>query len=460
MIGKIRSRIAGQRFRRAAGQDGFALVMVLMSVSLLTIIGALSLMISLSSLQGAVNMKPEDRAFQIAEDGLAIAHARLTDNMVNSTPYEFSGNSQGGDYAVTITGATPFFNVVCASRYTSGDGTYRRKISENVTWYGDQAFDVMRNYLFYAHHNLSITIGDLAHVGVPIGINGNVRAGNQVSIGLHPVVGLGDGLTINGRVEAMNGVSLDSQAAAIGLGSKLNIKNDIKTNGTAYLHAPGFGLLVFSGYLNCQSVYAENISVQGAGITINGSENSPWSNLQPVYEPRPTFEYFKALAVQQNHFYEGNRTFSDMNLGDMENSSVTVVYCTGDLTLSNFSWEQPNMKGVFVCEGNFYTGLALSFSSGSKFQVIAKGNAVFNNTWNFGSSGGTDEFFIWSGNDAIINMGMFSGIKLQVTSMHDIDVNSYNILSTCQVNYGAPDIDIGGYPIGVTIRDWKELPSE
>ncbi len=445
---------------RASGEEGFALVMVIMAVSMLTIIGALSLMMSISSLSSAVNMKPEDRSFQIAEDGLAIAHARLTENLVTTTPFEFSGNSQGGDYAVTITGNTPFFNVVSSSSYTQGGNTYRRKLSENVTWYGDQAFDVMRNYLFYAHHDLNILVGDIAKVGVPIGINGNVRAGNQVNVGLHPVVGLGDGLTINGRVEAMNAVNLSSQAAVLGLGSRLSIKNDIKTNGTATLQAPGFGLLLFSGYLNCQSVYAQNIVVHGAGVSVNGTENPGWSNLQPVYEPRPTFEYFKALAVQQNHYYEGNQTFSDMNLGDMENSSVTVIYCTGDINLSNFSWNQPNMKGVFICEGNFNTSRALTFASGSKFQVVARGNANFNNTWNFGSFGSSDEFFIWTGNDANINMGMFSGLKLQVTSMHDINVTSLNILSTCQVNYGAPDIDIGGYPIGVTVRDWKELPSE
>ncbi len=436
------------------------MVMVLMAVSFLTIIGALTLMISLSSLSGAVNMKPEDRCFQIAEDGLAVAHARLTDNMVNTTPYEFTGNSQGGDYSVVVTGSTPYFNVISASTLTSGGNTYRRKLSENVTWYGDQAFDVMRNYLFYAHRDVNIYVGDIAKVGVPIGINGNVRAGNDVNVGLHPVVGLGDGLTINGRVEAMHAVNLSSQSALLGLASKLSIKNDIKTNGTATLHAPGFGLLLFSGYLYGTNVYGQNIVLQGAGVNLSGGTYSPWSNLQEVYEPRPTFEYFKALAVQQNHYYAGDQTFSDMNLGDLENSSVTVIYVAGDLTLSNFTWNQPNMKGVFICEGSFHSSRALTFASGSKFQVVAQGNANFNNSWNFGTSGSSDEFFIWTGIDANINMGMFSGLKLQVTAMRDINVSSLNILSTCQVNYGAPDIDIGGYPIGVSVRDWKELPSE
>lgn len=458
MLGrKIRLKI-----RMLSGEGGFALVMVLMAVSVLSIIGALALITSLASLEGAVNMKPEDRAFQIAEDGLSIAHAHLTDNLVDTSPYTFSGSSQGGDYNVTITGTTPFFNVVSSSSYTSGGDTYRRKLSENVTWYGDQAFDAMRNYLFYAHHNVNIDVGSLLRVGVPMIFNGSMRATNVVSIQLVSLLAGGSGVTVNGRVEGMNGVSLRAQPAVLNLGCSMTINSDIKTNGTATLVAPGGLLLLLSGHLYTQNVYAASISRQGSGVHINGSQVTPWSNLPAVYEPRPTFEYFRALAKQQNHYYEGDTTFGDTNMGDLENSSSTVIYCTGDLTLSNFNLERPNMKGVFITEGNFYTSRNIRVAEGSKFQVVAKGDAYFNNSWDFGGMGATDEFFIWSGHDTTIDLGMFAGIKLQVTSMNDVNVRDTQLLtlSQCVVNYGAPDIDIGGYPIGVAVRDWKELPSE
>ncbi len=443
------------------GEKGFAMVMVLFSVTLLTIIGALALIISVSSLQAAVNMKPEDRAFQIAEDGLSIAHARLTDNLVNTNPYAFDGTSQGGDFSVTITGTTPYFNIVSSASYTSGGATYRRKLSENVTWYGDQAFDAMRNYLFYAHHNINISVGQLLRAGVPITFNGNMRATNMVNGNLAAAVSLlGGGFTINGKVEGMNGVDLSCEAQLLNLGCEMHINDDIKTNGTATLRAPGGLLILLSAHLYAQNVYAAAISRQGNGVHIDGSQVAPWSNLQPVYEPRPTFEYFRALAKQQNHYYQGDMTFGDTNMGDLENSSTTVIYCTGDLTLSNFNMERPNMKGVFICEGNFYTSRNIRVSEGCKFQVVTKGNAYFDNTWDYGGKGQTDEFFIWSGHDTNIDLGMFAGIKLQVTSMNDINVSDRHMASQCVVNYGAPDIDIGGYPIGVAVRDWKELPSE
>ncbi len=456
----------GATHGRLREQDGFAMVMVVLAVSLLSIIGALSLLIAASSLKGIVNMKPEDRAFAIAEDAIALAHARIVGGVVTASPYTFNGTRQGGNYRVRITmpitGSTHNFTVVASSDYSSNGATYQRTISEDVSYYGDQAFDAMRNYLLFAGHNLTVRVDDLLSAGIPMRINGNIRAQNQTSLYLNPFLGIGDGLTINGRVEGQTGVYIESVPNFVGLLSDLTVNDDILSNGTVSLRGNGFWLLFVRllGWVNTQDISANAITRTGSGCPSGGVETQGWQNLPQVYVPQPNLEYYKALAQQQGNYFVGDKTFNSGNLSDYSKSSVTVIYATGNMTMNGFFWNQPNMKGVFVCEGNFTANNTLKFLQNSKFQVIAKNNVTLNSNWDFMEFGTSDEFFMWSGHDVQLNMGMFSGLKLQVTALNDITVDSDNIVGTCQVNYSPPDVDVGGFPIDVVVSDWKELPSE
>ncbi len=461
---------------RLRAQDGFAMVMVVMAISLLSIIGALSLLVAASSLEGVVNMKPEDRAFAIAEDAIALAHARIIDGEVVSSPYSFSGSRQGGNYSVTITGSTPNFSVVSSADYTSEGTTYRRKIAENVTYYGDQAFDAMRNYLFFAGHNLNINANSFVSALSGIEINGNIRAQNATNVNFAPTIGIGNGLTINGRVEGQSSVYLNSDTA-IGLLSYLTVNGDILSNGTATLRANGWMLLLLpiNGFLRVlQDVQANSIVKQAVNysgsITISGTQQSGWHDLPAVYVPRPNMAYYKALAQQQGNYYEGNQTFNNKKLSDFQLnlSSGTVIYVAGNVNLNGFVWDQPSARGVFVCEGDFNASSNFQFLfSDSKFQVITQGNATFSNTWNF-LAGSTRQFFIWAGNNATINMGMLQLVNyqptaLQVTALNDVTLNSNNIISGAsyvRVTYSPPDVDLGGFPIDVVVTNWRELPSE
>lgn len=453
----------GAAHGRLREQDGFAMVMVILAVSLLSIIGALSLLVAASALKGVVSMKPEDRAFAIAEDAVALAHARIVGGLVTESPYTFNGTRQGGNYNVTITGSTPNnFTVVASSDYSSNGATYRRKISEDVSYYGDQAFDVMRNYLLFAGHNLTVRVDDLLSAGIPMRINGSIRAQNQTSLYLNPLIGIGDGLTINGRVEGQAGVYIESVPNFVGLLSDLTINDGILSNGTVSLRGNGFWLLFVRllGWVNTKDISANAITRTGSGFQSSGVETQGWHSLAQVYVPQPNMEYYKALAQQQGNYFVGDKTFNSGNLSDYSKSSVTVIYATGNMTMNGFFWNEPNMKGVFVCEGNFTANNTLKFLQSSKFQVIAKNNITLDSDWDFMEFGTSDEFFMWSGHDVRLNMGMFSGLKLQVTALNDILVDSDKILSTCQVNYSPPDVDVGGFPIDVVVSDWKELPSE
>lgn len=124
------------------------------------------------------------------------------------------------------------------------------------------------------------------------------------------------------------------------------------------------------------------------------------------------------------------------------------------------------MEGVFVCEGDFTASQQMRFQVDSKFQVVAGGNVNFNNvSWAFDwitfLDPGETSFFFWSGNDAFIDLGMFADQNLQVTAVHDINVYSSDSLwSAPNVNYRSPDVDVAGFPVDMTVSDWKELPSE
>lgn len=467
--------VAGAR-KRLREQDGFAMVMVVLAVSLLSIIGALTLLIAASSLKGVVNMKPEDRAFAIAEDALAIAQSRIVDNAITASPYTFSGSTQGGDYNVTVTGAYPSFTVTSASSYVSGGTTYRRKIAEDVTYYGDQAFDAMRNYMFFANHNLNINTSDLVAALNGIEVNGNIRAQNLTSVYFTPHVGIGAGVTINGRVEGQNGVFIDSECS-LALLSKLTINGDVLSNGTATLRANGriLAILQLNGWLDVTGDVRANTIVKqplvySGSISVDGTEQQGWTDLPQVYVPRPNMTYYKAVAQQQGNYYEGNQNFNNKKLSDFQlsASSGTVIYVAGNMNLNGFVWDQPSARGTFVCEGDFNATSELQFLySTSTFQVIAGGNAAFSNNWHF-LAGSERQFFIWAGNDANINMGMFSLLNwqptaVQVTAMHDINLNAGGTIAAakyCRFTYRPPDVDIGGFPIDVVVHNWKELPSE
>ncbi|MEW6553157.1 MAG: PilX N-terminal domain-containing pilus assembly protein [Actinomycetota bacterium] len=456
-------------------EQGFALIVVLIALLMLSVLGAASLLLMVSSLKGMANMRPEDRAFQVAESGLYVAHAKIVNNEVR-TPVTASGSVLGGDYSVSmqpVGGSTTDYVVVSEGSYVDGGTTYRRKLQENIYYSGDQAFDAMRNYLFFAGRDLNIDVGEIINVGVPITINGNMRAEEDVNISCHPVISLGDGLTINGSIEGKRSINVDVAPTLLSVRTNLfgemraGDALDASSTGTINLHTDGWLLAQGIIYAAATSSYKWDMY----RTSLVERKDGPWDTIvkgnqvnsrgvDKVYVPEPNFDYYKAIAKDQGNYFEGDKTLSG-NLGTYASSSVTVIYCTGNMTLNGFAWNLPNMKGILVCEGTFTANNTLQFASGSQFQVIANGDIVFNNDWSFLGLGSTNDYFFWSGNDAWIDLGMFSEQRLQVTALRDVNVfSNENLFATCSVTYKPPDIDVAGFPIDLTITNWKELPSE
>ena len=475
-------------------EEGFAIVVVLVALLMLSVLGAASLLLMVSSLQGVVNTKPEDRAFQIAESGLYVAHAKIANEEVAGSEYVGDGELLGGDYAIAISPVDGTYDYVVISEgsYIQAGTTYRRKIREVVTFSSVQAFDAMKYYLFYAGNDINIDADETINVAFPIQINGSMRAEGDVNINAAPDISFGNQLTVNGDVEAMGDIEIINDPKFFGWNT-INFNGDIMA-GDKVAHTGGhltFRALGTFSLFPFKLSYAVTNAANGVGQKIwctsnppveeiggfwffgswvpMGDINRPVPTYQPgcseVYLPKPNFAYYKALAEQQGNVVPGGTVLSG-NLGDMSMSSMTVIYCEGDLTLRNLEYEDPNMRGTFVCEGDFEAEQGMHFAQDPAFQVIANGDVSFDNVawefdWDYITDPGNARFFFWSGNNAYIDLGMFSGQFLQVTAVNDINVfSSDSLFSAPVVNYFAPDVDVSGFPVDMIISEWKELPSE
>ena len=468
-----------------AAEKGFAMVMVLVALTMLAILGAASLLLMVSSMEGVGNKKPEDRAFQIAESALYVAHARIVnEDIPPSVQQPIQGSLLGGDYRIWIEKTSLYdYTVTAEGLYRHQGRTFRRKLREDVYYSGTQAFDVLRNYLIFAGNDVNISCDEFLNADIPIRFNGNIRAQRDVNIENRPIVSLGDGFTVNGNVEARRKIYLRVAPRFFG---ELTVRyygdmktGDKKTNspgtteiwvdGQASLFPPAFSWArvyaattgsrnwnIYTGTLikRINQLFGWDLGAIYTGNVVNQP------GCDEVYIPEPNYEYYRALAQEQGNYFVGNKTLSG-NLGSYGTSSVTVFYVTGNLTINGFAWNQPNMKGIFVCEGNVTVNNNLQFWNNSKFQVIAKGNITFNNDWTFLSLASTNEFFFYAGGDVTVDLRMFGGQKCQITALRNVNIySSENAFSFAELNYMAPDIDVAAFPIKLTVRNWREVPSE
>ena len=491
---KERTRVKKGAGPRSVSEEGFAMVVVLIALLMLSVLGAASLLLMVSSLKGVANTKPEDRAFQIAESALYVAHAKIANEEVGDVVLEADGEILGGNYSIAITPVVGTYDYIVTSEssYLQGGTTYRRKLQETVTYSSVQAFDAMKNYLFYAGNNITITADETINLGFPIEINGDMRAEGNVNITTAPDISFGTALTVNGDVEAMGDIEIVNDPHFFGWNTMTingNIRaGDKRDNSGGHLTFRALGdFSLFPFELSYARINASLGEEQGIWCTSNppteeiegfsflgswhdmGEINRPVPTYQPgcseVYLPKPNMAYYKALAEQQGTVVPGGTVLTG-DLGGISMSSMTVVYCEGDLTLRNLRYEEPDMVGVFVCEGDFTAEQQIRFDVGSRFQVIAEGDCNFNNvSWFFDwftfALPGRADFFFWTGHDANIDLGMFADQNLQVTAVNDINVYSSDSLwSAPNVNYRSPDVDVAGFPVDMSISDWKELPSE
>lgn len=469
--------------RPGADERGFAMVLVLAALLMLAVLGATSLLLMVSTLKGVEGNKPEDRAFQIAKAGLNVAHAKIVANEVGPEGYGDAGDIMGGRYEFFVEALGGYdYRITSSGEYVEDGTPYRRKIQETAMYSAERSFDAIRNYMCYAGRDLTINVGEDSTNLNEIKFTGSLRAERDLLINVAPWVKIPDGLTVNGSVEGKNSVTVIAKPGGTGGGQAAaayifgNIRSgDIRTgspSGSVTLRTLGEKKAVGTIKAATGGGLGWEITSTSFSATSTGPndvlEYGPRKSepgMEKVFIPEPDLAYYKVLAMDQKNYFIGDKTLSgDLTAMGGGTSSLTVVYCTGNMTLQNVNWNNPKMRGIFVCEGNFTTNTtsSLKFEQQSIFQVIAMKNITFKNDWQFPKGGATSEFFFWAGNDAYIDLAMFAQQLLQVTAVRDIYIESKKAPShktPCEVFYRGPDIDIAAWPIDIKVYDWKELPS-
>lgn len=495
------------------GEPGFAMAVVLVALLLLSVLGAASLLLMVSSMRGIVNMKPEQRAFEIAEAGLYAAHALIVEKGIQAAPFE--GSILGGNYEVDIQpkgDSETEFIVTSLGTYTEGGATYRRKIREEVAYSGEQAFDALRNYIFFAGRDLRMEIENQINY-IPIIVNGNVRAERNVNIYYYCQNADDDALVFNGNIEGKNSVSIESACRNRFEGRKVKpvevpapnpydvngsnvlVYGDIKAGSAVDARTQGqVTLTVWSG-LNYQA--ATTYPHQGNGESAifaaaygPNSYDRKWNIIAPtlvervaythdklykgnyiqeravqkIYIPKPNFDYYKLLAMEQGNYYDVGPNGTKVITGNIMRSgisSMTVFYSTGNMILDKNTWQDPNTNGVFVCEGNFIAVNETAMKANCTMQVIAKGDVTFDSQWSgWFSNPLTNAFFLYGGRDTKLDMTRFARQYMQATALRDVILTCGLSWSFAEFNYRAPQIDVGGWPIDITVVNWKELPAD
>jgi hypothetical protein len=456
-------------------EAGIAMVLVLVGVVMLSVLGAASLLLMVSAVRGMVNMKPEDRAFQVAESGLYVAHARIVTGNIPTGPIP-PGSILGGQYQITIqpTSSTDY-TVTSEGTYESNGRTYRRKLQESIYYSGDQAYDAMRNYMFFAGRDLNMDLREGFTLGYAVNFNGNMRAQEDANI-FNGAAIAGTGVTINGNLEAKRTANLTTGAYFI-CTNVTKIYGHIKT-GDSVAGTPGtVNLTASSAFLayaeldaaySSWNIYADTVTEHKSGflsgVQIKKGTVVNQKAVGKIYIPEPNFDYYKAIAIDQGHYYPNSTTINDLSIGTSGLSSGTVIYCAGDLTINGSHWRhtsQPTINGTIVCEGNFRSTSSWYMDNGAILNVIAKGNATFDNSWTFSNGSASSQYLVWTGNDANLDLAMFADQKCQITALRDINIESIQTLgSTVNVGYLAPQIDVVAWPIKISTTNWKELPAD
>jgi hypothetical protein len=493
-------------FRR--GEAGFAMVIVLVALLMLSVLGAASLLLMVSSLKGVANMKPEQKAFQIAETGLYAAHALIVEKGILAAPFE--GQILGGEYEVNVKTKNPEtttdFIVVSLGSYTEGGVTYRRKIYEEVRYSGEQAFDALRNYCLFAGRNLTISLSSTDN-WIPPYINGSIRAENDLYIYNYAKNSRWHGFVVNGSVEGGNSVTLESGCLNYYTGfiswpsgtyytpnpncvsgNNILFYGNIKSGSQVDMSKTGtVTLKAWSGYSSTSeggtgrsAVFAATSGTQNWTITAPQVRDVTLAThdkifrgnvvnnrgVGRIYIPKPNFEYYKIMAQEQGNYRVGDWSIT----GDIRKSgasSMTVFYCTGDMTMTDTDVRDPNTNAVFVCEGNFTFKRSHRLRPNCTFQVIAGKNVIVDND----AAGSWDDvltnsYFLYAMNDINMIMDTFSTtdqqyVYFQATALRDLYITQAGgRYSYPNFSYRPPQIDVAAWPIDITVLNWKELPTD
>lgn len=157
----------GIRNRSAAdGDGGYAMLIIILSVFVMSMVGLVSLIVVASAINNAQNTRPANLAMSLAEQGVSAAYAYLAD-AGNQIPYPDGSTvtksmyEGAGDFTAEITRdnaqTTQDFTITSTGTYTNDGITYTRKVQQEIEFpRGSDAYKPFDFLFFTQDGNINI----------------------------------------------------------------------------------------------------------------------------------------------------------------------------------------------------------------------------------------------------------------------------------------------------------------
>lgn len=276
--------------RRA--EDGFAVALVLFVMIIMALFSLSLLTVAAYQYQDADRTRPSNRAFDLADCGLSYAHAFLArDGVVPSGTPPSGGYSSGSiqmgaadsTFSVTIEKLAQAYRykVVSTGTYQATERgaarNYSRTLEEVVEYRGTLGHFDAFNYVMYSEAgSVSLNTGWLALNGTGLTVDGNIHAGNDITLSDRKTAAVGR-IQINGNLEAGDDVTLESRTGVIAAANDA-VAGSITAGGDVSVSAETGALAgsswTVSGSVNAGGNVALRASVGGAaGATVSVAQN-------------------------------------------------------------------------------------------------------------------------------------------------------------------------------------------
>lgn len=324
--------------------------------------------------------------------------------------------------------------------------------------------------------NINSSLVALAGTDVEVGNSGapsNVNANGNFNMSANAtIIGIFPGAKANvwGSVQAKGQANQSSNCGFLSSAAS-NVNHSMKCNGNSTLATSGLG----SATCNVGSASGDvwqmgGIPSSNGGCSwqskVNSNPNVGNAPVVPVPNeqlPEPNWNWYKTMAIAQGHYYSGDQNLSSINISG-DPSSMWVLYVAGNLTLTDVNFQNVNVNGVIVCEGNFTVNGNVNWKNSTQYQVIAKGDITHAN-------GGTtynavnDTVFLYtdgscpgSNGNITFDLAWFNHVKGQMTAKGNItSAAGQAFITSPEIDYQAPTVAAAAWPNSFDVLSFREL---
>lgn len=355
-------------------EHGFAMVITIFIVIIFSLLGLSMMMMALYQVKDADRTKPSNRAFDLAQCGLAYGRTWLAqDNIPPGNTFPNSDNLgekvMGSPDSKFITyvwrdTSPPYYKIRSTGTYTVLEGSesrnYARTLEERVRYSGLEGYFDCFNYLMFSKNgDINMDAGWLAANYTNMRIDGNMYAKN-VTLWNNKLVAAGGTLTVNGDVYAVSDATLYANTGVLAY-SGVNVNGSLTTGSNATVWGRTAVAAGADAYVKndvnakgSATVKAEVLAAAAASAKVGGNVNATGNILVRGYAGALA----ASTARVSGDAYAGGNVAVQAQDGFVTSTRATVV---GDVkavvqanmssTSSTWSNLQARVNGNVRCNG-------------------------------------------------------------------------------------------------------------